>query len=87
MPVDHGAAVIETERLLLRQPLLEDVDFSGRLKREGCVAILPLHITASARRYVRRGVARQIIVNAIVLGLFSLGISPARLKRIYEGLR
>jgi rSAM/selenodomain-associated transferase 2 len=66
-------------------PLLEDVDFSDRMRRAGRVVLLPVPITVSARRYLTRGVARQVAVNALVLGLFRLGVPPARLARLYRG--
>jgi rSAM/selenodomain-associated transferase 2 len=68
-------------------PLLEDVDFSDRLRREGRIAILAGPVLASARRYHRRGVVRQIAINATVLALFRLGASPGWLRRLYLGLR
>ena len=66
-------------------PLLEDVEFSDRLRAAGRVVLLPVPMTVSARRYLARGVWLQVLVNALVLGLFRLGVAPARLSGLYRG--
>ncbi|HXT19160.1 MAG TPA: transferase 2, rSAM/selenodomain-associated protein, partial [Thermoanaerobaculia bacterium] len=68
-------------------PLLEDVDFARRLKRAGRVAILPLAVTTSARRFVQRGPVRTVAKNWLIWALFACGVPPSRLARLYRDVR
>jgi rSAM/selenodomain-associated transferase 2 len=68
-------------------PILEDLDFARRLRRDGRTTILPLAVTTSARRYERRGIARTIAVNWLIWGLFVAGVPPHRLARLYGQVR
>ncbi|HEV8631771.1 MAG TPA: TIGR04283 family arsenosugar biosynthesis glycosyltransferase [Thermoanaerobaculia bacterium] len=68
-------------------PLLEDLDFAWRLRRSGPVAILPLAVTTSARRFARQGATRTVATNWLIWGLFLCGVSPARLARLYGVVR
>ena len=68
-------------------PFLEDVELSDRLRRAGRPAVVPLAVTASARRYRQRGEVRQIAVNGIIMVLYRLGVSVGSLRQLYEGLR
>lgn len=65
-------------------PLMEDVEFVGRLKRQGRVAHLTVGLTTSARRWEARGWWRQSAANLVTLGLYALGVSPERLARRYD---
>lgn len=66
-------------------PLMEDVDFLRRLRRAGRLALVPRPVTTSARRFRRGGIVRQQLLNAALVAAFSLGVSPARLARWYNG--
>lgn len=68
-------------------PLLEDLDFAWRLKRWGTVAILPLAVATSARRFQRQGAARTVATNWLIWGLFLCGVPPSRLARLYGAVR
>ena len=68
-------------------PLLEDLDFARRLKRTGRVAMLPLEVSTSARRFVRRGPVRTVATNWLIWTLFACGVPPARLVRLYRDVR
>lgn len=68
-------------------PLLEDLDFARRLKRQGHVTILPLAVATSARRFRRQGAARTVATNWLIWGLFLCGVSPWRLARLYGAVR
>lgn len=65
-------------------PLMEDVEFMRRLKRQGRLAHLSLRLTTSARRWERRGWLRQSAANLTTLALYGLGVSPERLARRYD---
>jgi len=64
-------------------PLMEDVDLMRRLGRRR-LAILDVPIVTSAERYRRDGHWRRAARNLVCLGLYFLGVDPARIKRFYE---
>jgi rSAM/selenodomain-associated transferase 2 len=66
-------------------PLMEDVEFSRRLKRQGRVACLRLRVTTSARKWEREGALRTIALMWTLRLLHALGIRPARFYRWYHG--
>ena len=68
-------------------PILEDLDFGRRLRRRGKLAILPLEVETSSRRYLERGIARTIAVNWLIWLLYALGVPPHRLARLYRDVR
>jgi rSAM/selenodomain-associated transferase 2 len=68
-------------------PILEDLDFIRRLKREGRIAILPGPAVTAARRFLGNGVARTVATNWLIWILFAFGVSPARLARLYRHVR
>jgi len=65
-------------------PLMEDVDFVGRLRRQGPLAWLRRRALTSARRLRRHGLAGATLRNWRVLGCYLLGVSPERLVRLYD---
>lgn len=65
-------------------PLFEDVDLLGRLRRLGTLGRAPGAVRASPRRFERRGVVRQLLLNSMLFGLYHLGVSPHRLARLYD---
>ena len=64
-------------------PLMEDVDFSRRLRRAGKVVILDPPMASSPRRHLARGPWRTTLTNAALLALFHLGVSPHCLHAWY----
>ena len=66
-------------------PLMEDVEFSRRLRRAGRRACLRSRVTASARKWEREGAARTILLMWGLRFLYLVGVSPARLHRWYYG--
>lgn len=65
-------------------PLMEDVEFLGRLEQEGRTVLLPCEVVSSARRFMSRGVARQQSLNVFLVALYRLGVDPAWLERWYR---
>ena len=65
-------------------PLMEDVEFMGRLKRAGRLEHLSLGMVTSARRWEQVGWLRQSAANLVTLALYGLGMSPERLARRYD---
>ncbi|MBI3637714.1 MAG: TIGR04283 family arsenosugar biosynthesis glycosyltransferase [Candidatus Rokubacteria bacterium] len=64
-------------------PLMEDVELSRRLKRVGRIVALRIPVVASARKYRREGVWRTVALMWLLRALHALGVSPARLHRLY----
>jgi rSAM/selenodomain-associated transferase 2 len=64
-------------------PLMEDIDFSARLKRSGKIVLLDPPLLSSARRHARHGQLSVTLENLALITLFKLGVSPHRLHRIY----
>lgn len=68
-------------------PVFEDVDFVQLLKRLGSFAIIPSHVTTSARRYITWGVLRTVFLMYALRVGFWLGVSPFRLHRWFRDVR
>jgi rSAM/selenodomain-associated transferase 2 len=66
-------------------PLMEDVEFSRRLRAAGKIAVLDPPVASSARRHLRKGAWRTTIQNGLFIVLYNLGVSPYRLHRWYYG--
>ena len=66
-------------------PLFEDVDFVSRMKRKGRFVVIRSRATVSARRYVRNGVIRIVLLVYLLRLGFWAGISPFTLARWYQG--
>lgn len=69
------------------QPLMEDVEFSRRLKRAGNIACLRDKVTTSSRRWERHGILRTVLLMWKIRLLYWLGVSPERLARMYADVR
>ena len=64
-------------------PLMEDMEFSRRLRRSGRIAVLDPPMESSSRRHERRGAWRTSIQNGLFILLYYGGCSPHRLHRWY----
>jgi rSAM/selenodomain-associated transferase 2 len=67
--------------------LFEDVEFSKKLRSAGKVVVLDKKVYTSPRRWEAHGVVKATLINWLVSMGFVLGISPARLKKIYRDMR
>lgn len=65
-------------------PLLDDYDFSKRLRDAGRIVILPAAVRTSPRRYLERGVMRTILQNWRTLAKFKKGVDPETLAAEYR---
>ncbi len=65
-------------------PILEDLDLIRRLRHQGSIAIAPVPVIASSRRWQRYGVWRTSLINQFILAGYLAGISPNRLARWYQ---
>lgn len=67
-------------------PLMEDVEFVRRLKREGALRHLTVKLATSARRWERDGWWTRSALNLVFLTLYALGATPGWLaKRYHQG--
>ena len=67
--------------------LMEDIEFSKRLRRSGALALLDPPIATSPRKHTARGPWKTTITNATLILLYQLGVSPARLHAWYYGIQ
>lgn len=64
-------------------PLMEDVDFSRRLRRAGPIVMLDPPMESSPRRHLKGGAWRTTLTNIGMLLGYHLGVTPAALHRWY----
>jgi glycosyltransferase involved in cell wall biosynthesis len=64
-------------------PLMEDVEFSKRLRQNGFVVLLDPPMRSSPRKHLEEGSWRTTLRNFTILVLFKLGIPPDDLHRWY----
>ena len=64
-------------------PLMEDIEFSRRLRYLTPPACLTARVITSSRRWMDKGVARTIVLMWWLRLLYWLGVPPERLVRIY----
>lgn len=96
---EHGGTLYGDQSIFVRRevflrmqgfaqiPLMEDVEFSKRLRAAGKLAILDPPVSTSARRHVRKGAWKTTIQNGVFIVLYKLGVSPVTLHRWYYGIR
>ncbi len=65
-------------------PLMEDLELSRMLRRRGRLAVLPVAVTASARRLVEHGPWRMNALMQLLKLQYLLGADPERIRRRYE---
>ena len=67
-------------------PLMEDLELSRRLRRQGRIRTVPARVRVSGRRFVARPVFYTLVVNVLPL-LFRLGVPAKTLVRVYGNPR
>ena len=94
---EHGGTLYGDQSIFVRRevflrmqgfaqiPLMEDVEFSRRLRAAGKLAILDPPVSTSARRHLKKGAWRTTIQNGLFIVLYKLGVSPVTLHRWYYG--
>ncbi len=68
-------------------PLMEDIDFTARLRRMGRIAALSATVVTSYRRWDACGPLRTILLMWTLRSLYWLGVSPHRLQDFYVAVR
>ncbi|MEO7167925.1 MAG: TIGR04283 family arsenosugar biosynthesis glycosyltransferase [Spartobacteria bacterium] len=64
-------------------PLMEDMEFSRRLRRAGKVTVLDPPVESSTRRHLRHGPWRTSVQNGLFILLYKCGLPPAQIHRWY----
>lgn len=67
--------------------LMEDWEFSKKMKKAGKLLFLDKRIYTSARRWEEHGVLRTILLMHKIKILYLFGYSPEKLKKIYRDAR
>ena len=92
---EHGGTLYGDQSIFVRRevflrmqgfaqiPLMEDVEFSKRLRAAGKLAILDPPVSTSARRHLQKGAWKTTIQNGLFIVLYKLGVSPVTLHRWY----
>lgn len=68
-------------------PLMEDIEFTGRLKQTGRVVALRETVTTSFRRWERGGPLRTILRMWTLRLLYWMGWHPKTLRQFYDEIR
>jgi len=64
-------------------PLMEDVDFSKRIRKSGKITLIDPPIRTSMRKFKAEGTVWRKVQNVTLVFLFRIGVSPERLHRWY----
>ncbi len=67
-------------------PIMEDYELARRMKREGRVAILPMAVRTSGRRFVQKGVLRTSLLNWTIIAAYHCGVRADTLARWYRAV-
>ena len=68
-------------------PLMEDIEFSRRLKRKGATAALTATVITSFRRWEQHGPLRTILRMWALRFLYWVGVNPSHLAQWYKVIR
>ncbi|MDD5260823.1 MAG: glycosyltransferase [Methylacidiphilales bacterium] len=68
-------------------PLMEDLEFSGRLRSLGKVVLLDPPLTSSGLRFNGMGSRHALVLNGLFAALFYMGLNPAILHHWYYRAR
>ncbi len=68
-------------------PLMEDVEFYGRLRASGKTVILNEKILTSARRWEKEGILYATFRNWLLLIMYYMGIPAKQLEKLYFQVR
>jgi hypothetical protein len=64
-------------------PLMEDIEFSRRLRATGGMRLLDPPMRSSPRRHLQQGPWKTTFKNALLIALYHLGVNPEKLFKWY----
>ena len=79
--------VFQTLRGYKEIPIMEDYDFYKRLGRQGRVVLIRIPVISSARRFIKKGVLKQLLINKMVVLAYWAGVDIQTIKRFYDDMR
>lgn len=65
-------------------PIMEDFQLIRQLQKLGKIAIVPVPVKTSPRRWQKLGVWQTTIINQLVILAFFLGLSPKKIANFYR---
>ena len=65
-------------------PLMEEFELCRLLRQRGTLVLADATVVTSIRRFIERGILRTYLRMGWVGFLYSLGVSPERLRKTYE---
>jgi len=68
-------------------PIMEDYDFYKRLRKQGKVVLIRMPVISSARRFTKKGILRQLLINKFVVLAYWAGVDIQTIKRFYDDMR
>ena len=68
-------------------PIMEEVEFSRKLRRYGEVTLVEPMIHISARRWQKNGIVRTTLTNWFITLLYLLRVPPNHLAKLYRHIR
>jgi len=68
-------------------PIMEDYDFYKRLREQGKVILIRMPVISSARRFIKKGVIRQLLINKLAVLAYWAGVDIQTIKRFYDDMR
>ena len=68
-------------------PILEEMEFSRKLRYLGKTTLVQPGIHISSRRWKKNGIVRTTALNWLITALYALGVSPFRLATLYRQIR
>ena len=68
-------------------PILEEIEFSKKLRKLGKTTLVVPHIHISARRWETKGVVRTTLKNWLITFLYFLKFPRAQLAKLYRHIR
>ena len=68
-------------------PIMEDFELMRRLKSRGKIAIAPVSVLTSARRWQKLGIFRTTLINQLIIIGYFVGIPPHKLASWYRAIK
>jgi rSAM/selenodomain-associated transferase 2 len=65
-------------------PIMEDFELVRRLRSMGHIALIPIPVVTSARRWLKKGIIQTTLINQIIILAYLLGVSPKQLVCWYR---
>jgi len=70
-----------------QQPLMEDIEFCKRAKKQGPPALINASVVTSARRWKKAGMVKTVLLMWWLRALYWLGVKPEKLAMMYRQVR